>query len=112
MLETPNVDQIPSLSPLVPLSSRPRPTTQVTAQPFKAISEPRTTTPPKHTMGSSQSSSKYSKRGKISDEDMLKYTGKTKDELQAWAKDEPGVGGNQAAGKLTMGPTSGVAGMA
>ena len=64
-------------------------------------------------MGSSQSSSsKYAKRGKISDEDMLKYTGKTKDQLKAWAKDEPGVGGNQAAGKLAMGPTSGVAGMA
>ncbi|KAH6838386.1 hypothetical protein B0I37DRAFT_387644 [Chaetomium sp. MPI-CAGE-AT-0009] len=55
------------------------------------------------------------KRGRnvqISDADLLKYTGKTKDELQKWAKDRPGVAGNQAAGKLAMGPAVGVGGMA
>ncbi|KAH8885458.1 hypothetical protein GQ53DRAFT_828862 [Thozetella sp. PMI_491] len=40
----------------------------------------------------------------ISDEDMLKYTGKTKDELEVWAKDRPDVGGNQLSGKIGMGP--------
>lgn len=47
-----------------------------------------------------------------SDEDILKYTGKTRDELNAWAENEPGVGKNQAAGKLTMGAASGFAGEA
>jgi len=54
------------------------------------------------------------KRGRnvqISDADLLKYTGKTKDELQAWAKDRPGVAGNQPAGKLAMGPATGLGGM-
>ncbi|KAG7286410.1 hypothetical protein NEMBOFW57_008720 [Staphylotrichum longicolle] len=55
------------------------------------------------------------KRGRnvqISEEDMLKYTGKTKAELQDWAKDRPGVAGNQAAGTLAMGPASGLGGAA
>jgi hypothetical protein len=55
------------------------------------------------------------KRGRnvqISDADLLKYTGKTKDELQTWAKDRPGVAGNQAAGTLVMGSTTGLGGMA
>ncbi|PKS05416.1 hypothetical protein jhhlp_008792 [Lomentospora prolificans] len=56
--------------------------------------------------------SKASKSDTISDEDMLKYTGKTRDEMNNWAKTAPGVAGNQAAGKLTMGPTSGLSGTA
>lgn len=46
----------------------------------------------------------------ISDKDMEKYTGMTRDELQDWAKDRDGVAGNQAAGKLDAGAASGFAG--
>ena len=56
--------------------------------------------------------SKASRSGDISDEDMLKYTGKTKSEVNDWAKSTPGVAGNQAAGKLAMGPTTGLGGAA
>ena len=52
------------------------------------------------------------KRGEISPEDVLKYTGKSKDEINEWAKTAPGVAGNQAAGKLAMGGTTGLGGMA
>ncbi|KAK5660602.1 hypothetical protein OQA88_13165 [Cercophora sp. LCS_1] len=52
------------------------------------------------------------KRGELSEEDVLKYTGKSKDEIREWGKDRPGVAGNQAAGKLDMGGTSGLGGMA
>ncbi|KAK4459734.1 hypothetical protein QBC42DRAFT_231085 [Cladorrhinum samala] len=48
----------------------------------------------------------------ISDEDMLKYTGKSRAELGEWSKSAPGVGGNQAAGTLAAGPASGFGGMA
>lgn len=40
----------------------------------------------------------------------MKYTGKTMAEIKAWSKDRPGVAGNQAAGKLSMGPASGFGG--
>ncbi|KAH7368353.1 hypothetical protein B0T11DRAFT_296022 [Plectosphaerella cucumerina] len=53
-----------------------------------------------------------SKRGEISEEDLKKYTGMNKAELSDWSKDRPGVGKNQPAGKLDMGPGSGFAGMA
>lgn len=56
--------------------------------------------------------SKASRSGEISDEDMLKYTGKTKAEVKDWSKDAPGVAGNQAAGKLSVGGTTGLCGMA
>lgn len=46
------------------------------------------------------------------DEDILKYTGKTRDQLNAWAETQPGVGKNQAAGKISVGPASGFAGEA
>ncbi|KAK1753773.1 hypothetical protein QBC47DRAFT_47918 [Echria macrotheca] len=46
----------------------------------------------------------------IPDEELVKYTGMTKAELHEWAKDRPGVGGNQPAGKLAMGQASGVGG--
>ncbi|PFH56703.1 hypothetical protein XA68_16118 [Ophiocordyceps unilateralis] len=50
------------------------------------------------------------KRGPISDEDIKKYTGKTRDELMTWAENQPGVGKNQLAGKLALGPASGLGG--
>lgn len=42
-----------------------------------------------------------------SDEELKKHTGKTNDELKAWAENAPGVGKNQKAGKIGMGPGSG-----
>ncbi|KAF4773598.1 hypothetical protein HER10_EVM0002258 [Colletotrichum scovillei] len=52
-----------------------------------------------------------SKRGEISDADVLKYTGMSKDALNGWAADRPGVGGNRAAGSITAGSPSGLGGM-
>ncbi|KAL2129236.1 hypothetical protein VTI74DRAFT_8019 [Chaetomium olivicolor] len=46
----------------------------------------------------------------ISDADLMKYTGMTREQLKEWSKDRPGVAGNQLAGKLAMGPTSGFGG--
>ncbi|KZL63587.1 hypothetical protein CI238_02895 [Colletotrichum incanum] len=48
----------------------------------------------------------------ISDDDLLKYTGKRRDEINDWAKDRPGVAGNRAAGTLAAGPASGFGGLA
>ncbi|KAK4209754.1 hypothetical protein QBC37DRAFT_351297 [Rhypophila decipiens] len=48
----------------------------------------------------------------ISDEELLKYTGKTKEQIVDWGKNAPGVAGNQLAGKLAMGGTTGLGGMA
>lgn len=48
----------------------------------------------------------------ISDDDILKYTGKTRDELKSWADGQPGVGKNQLAGKLAIGSASGLGGVA
>ncbi|KHN95053.1 uncharacterized protein MAM_07102 [Metarhizium album ARSEF 1941] len=48
----------------------------------------------------------------ISDEDILKYTGKTRDALKDWADNQPGVGKNQLAGKLAIGNASGLGGAA
>ncbi|KAK0734600.1 hypothetical protein B0T26DRAFT_634073 [Lasiosphaeria miniovina] len=53
-----------------------------------------------------------SKTGEISEEDVLKYTGKSKSQIMEWAKNEPGVAGNRAAGTLTMGETTGFGGLA
>ncbi|RCI12627.1 hypothetical protein L249_0739 [Ophiocordyceps polyrhachis-furcata BCC 54312] len=44
----------------------------------------------------------------ITDDDIKKYTGKTRAELNAWADSQPGIGKNQLAGKMAMGPASGV----
>ncbi|KAK5945981.1 hypothetical protein PMZ80_000120 [Knufia obscura] len=44
----------------------------------------------------------------MSDEDLKKYTGKTREELDDWSKTTPGVAGGQAAGSLTAGGTSGI----
>jgi len=46
----------------------------------------------------------------LSDEDLKKYTGKTRAEFDAWKETTPGVGKNQLAGKLAVGPTSGLGG--
>jgi hypothetical protein len=50
------------------------------------------------------------KRGPgVTAEDILKYTGKTREELNTWAATQPGVAGNQPAGKLAVG-AAGLAG--
>ncbi|KAJ9157239.1 hypothetical protein NKR23_g179 [Pleurostoma richardsiae] len=53
---------------------------------------------------------KGSQPAQISDEDLKKYTGKSKEEIMEWSKNRPGVAGNQAAGKLGMGPSMGIGG--
>ncbi|GAB0136395.1 hypothetical protein EsDP_00004696 [Epichloe bromicola] len=50
--------------------------------------------------------------GPIDDQDLVKYTGKTRDEINSWAESRPGVGRNQLAGKVGFGSTSGLGGMA
>ncbi len=60
---------------------------------------------PKKSLVRKYRDAKASRSDTISDEEMLKYTGKTKDQLDVWAKDRPDVGGNQLAGKIGMGPT-------
>ncbi|KAF6828755.1 hypothetical protein CPLU01_08306 [Colletotrichum plurivorum] len=52
-----------------------------------------------------------SKRGEISDVDVLKYTGMSKITLSEWAIGRPGVGGNRAAGSIVAGNTSGLGGV-
>ncbi|KAF6793423.1 hypothetical protein CSOJ01_13918 [Colletotrichum sojae] len=52
-----------------------------------------------------------SNRGEISDADVRKYTGMSKETLSNWANDRPGVAGNQAAGNITAGNTTGLGGM-
>ncbi|KAJ4391101.1 hypothetical protein N0V93_004716 [Gnomoniopsis smithogilvyi] len=54
---------------------------------------------------------KSGRNNPISDEDLKKYTGKTKEELNEWSKDRPHVGGNRNAGSITAGPASGFGGM-
>ncbi|KAH7260443.1 hypothetical protein B0J15DRAFT_492521 [Fusarium solani] len=52
------------------------------------------------------------KRGPgLSDEDIKKYTGMNRDELNTWAETQPGVGKNQLAGRAA-GPASGLGGVA
>ncbi|KAM0425087.1 hypothetical protein ACHAPT_009647 [Fusarium lateritium] len=51
------------------------------------------------------------KRGPgLSDEDIKKHTGMSRDELNAWAETQPGVGKNQLAGRVNAG--SGLGGVA
>lgn len=51
-------------------------------------------------LGQKYASFQSAKRGSgISDEDLKKYTGKDRAELSAWAKNAPGVGGNQGGGR-------------
>ncbi|KFA60354.1 hypothetical protein S40285_06033 [Stachybotrys chlorohalonatus IBT 40285] len=52
------------------------------------------------------------KRGSgASDEDILKYTGRSREQITAWAETKPGVGKNQLAGKAAIG-SSGLGGVA
>lgn len=54
-----------------------------------------------------------SKRGPpLSDDDIKKYTGKTRAELEAWAATRPGVGKNQLAGNTALANASGLGGVA
>lgn len=52
-----------------------------------------------------------SKRGEISDADVLKYTGKSKEAISEWAENRAGVGGNRAAGSINAGNPSGLGGV-
>jgi hypothetical protein len=45
---------------------------------------------------------------KISEEDLIKYTGMDKAEMDKFAANTPGVAGNQNAGSLTAGGNSGL----
>lgn len=45
---------------------------------------------------------------KISEEDLVKYTGHDKTSLEKWSTTAPNVGGNQKAGALTAGGNSGL----
>lgn len=53
-----------------------------------------------------------SKRGldkpAISDEDLVKYTGMTRAQINEWGKSRRNVGGNQDAGEITVGVSSGL----
>ncbi|KAK4151858.1 hypothetical protein C8A00DRAFT_16771 [Chaetomidium leptoderma] len=68
-------------------------------------------TPPKKSLYQRYVDAKRGRNVQISDADLLKYTGKTKEELNEWSKDRPGVGKNQPAGKLAMGPAVGLGGL-
>ncbi|OAQ95757.1 hypothetical protein LLEC1_00381 [Akanthomyces lecanii] len=48
----------------------------------------------------------------ISDEDLLRYTGKTRAEFDNFKENTPGVGRNQLAGTLAMGSAQGLGGIA
>ncbi|KIW63260.1 hypothetical protein PV04_10122 [Phialophora macrospora] len=59
-------------------------------------------------LGQKYASYQAAKRGPgPSDEDIMKYTGRDRDELNEWARDRPSVGGNQDAGRV--GSDSGLA---
>lgn len=47
----------------------------------------------------------------ISDDDIQKHTGLTRDELSTRSHDQPGVAGNQNAGSITAGPVTGLGGL-
>ncbi|EON95817.1 hypothetical protein UCRPA7_8690 [Phaeoacremonium minimum UCRPA7] len=67
---------------------------------------------PKKSLYRRYEDAKSGRNNEISDEDMKKYTGKTRDELNTWAKTAPDVAGNQVAGKIDTGPASGLGGAA
>lgn len=60
-------------------------------------------------MGSSNS--KTSAPLHFSDEDIKKYTGKTRAEFNDFAESTPGVGKNQLAGKIDQGSATGLGGL-
>ncbi|KAG6364163.1 hypothetical protein INS49_005761 [Diaporthe citri] len=51
-------------------------------------------------------------RPPVSDAELKKYTGKTRDEIVDWARDRPHVAGNRLAGSIDVGPASGLGGTA
>lgn len=55
---------------------------------------------------------KSGRNNAISDEDMIKFTGMTRTEVQKWSQHRPGVGGNRNAGDITAGPASGLGSVA
>ncbi|EXJ70933.1 uncharacterized protein A1O5_05925 [Cladophialophora psammophila CBS 110553] len=64
--------------------------------------------PKKSWLGQKYASFQSAKRGSgLSDEDVLKYTGKDRKELNEWVQNRPGVGPNQEAGRV--GSDSGLA---
>lgn len=48
----------------------------------------------------------------LTDEELMKYTGKTREEFDTFSKTAPGVAGGQAAGSITAGGNSGIGTMA
>ncbi|KAB5522055.1 hypothetical protein GE09DRAFT_1154966 [Coniochaeta sp. 2T2.1] len=44
----------------------------------------------------------------IPEDEVKKYTGMNKSQLNEWSKDRPDVGGNQLAGKINMGTAGGM----
>ena len=88
---------------------------------FKRSSDkPKTIDTPSTTAASPSSGEKKSlyrrfqdsKRGELKEEDILKYTGRSKADITEWSKTAPGVAGNQLAGKIDMGGTTGLGGVA
>ncbi|KAB5518248.1 hypothetical protein GE09DRAFT_978541, partial [Coniochaeta sp. 2T2.1] len=53
---------------------------------------------------------KTGRNNPIDEDELKRYTGMTKAELEQWAQNRAGVAGNQAAGKLTVGPATGLGG--
>lgn len=51
-------------------------------------------------------------RPPVSDAELKKYTGMTRDEIKDWAHDRPHVAGNRLAGSIDVGPASGLGGSA
>ena len=72
---------------------------------------PITDEPKKKSLYQRYQDAKHGRNTKFSDDELLKYTGKTKAEINEWAKTQPGVAGNRAAGTLAMGPASGLGGL-
>ncbi|KAG7288523.1 hypothetical protein NEMBOFW57_004876 [Staphylotrichum longicolle] len=83
---------------------------KTTDKPDQALNDVQSTTKPKKSLYQRYMDAKTGRNVQISDEDMVKYTGMTKAEMQEWAKDRPGVAGNQPAGKLAMGSATGFGG--
>lgn len=48
----------------------------------------------------------------LSDDDIQKHTGMTREQLTAWSQDRPGVAENRIVGDITAGPATGFGGMA
>jgi hypothetical protein len=87
------------------------PTPTSNPPPEEATPNPNAAPPKKKSLYQRYRDAKTGRNVQISDADLKKYTGMTKSELGEWSKDRPGVGGNQLAGKLAMGPASGLGGL-